>query len=87
MVSVSNNISQQDPPLRYKAEWKFKIYPLKWQTILISSDGKASYGWFVPNPAILSLFSKLPCVTPCIFVSYYHNFQGTENSCHGSLRQ
>jgi hypothetical protein len=31
MISVSNNnnINQQDPPLRYKAEWKFKIYPLK----------------------------------------------------------
>jgi len=88
MISVSNNnINQQDPPLRYKAEWKFKIYPLKWQTNLVSSDGKALYHWFAPNPAISSLFSKLTCVTPYIFVSYYHNFQGKENSCHESLQQ
>jgi hypothetical protein len=31
-----------------------------------------------PNPAKLSLFSKLPHVIPYTFVSYYHNLQGTE---------
>jgi hypothetical protein len=87
MTCASNNINQQDLQLRYKAEWKFKIYPLKWQNNLNKFKMGKLHHWFVPNRAISSLFSKLPRVTPFIFVSYHHNFQGTENSRHGSLQQ